>query len=687
MGILRKVGVIVLVIVIVIAGIGAAFFTGVLGTPSAGLEDRGDWGNVSEEQTEVVTTVWVDNPNPIGVSVSDSVEVSYQLYLNDVNLANGEKSGLSIPAGNNTVQISTYIQNQDIPPWWVAFIQNNETIPIRADASADVGGTVSISVDFPTQEQTILTEETPIITSLSEVASGTEGTYTKNVFEQEFRDKTGLESSSLISERVTGQDGELTVGYEIQDGWAEWGEVTEDTTTVYFHFQIHNPGDVRVLAAPSNVGVDVEMNDLEMFSAQANDTSLQNSGDFSEGDVLGGRVLEPGETEEAVYAVEMNNENIDDWFKSHVRQGEQTSIRTEAKLVFSVQDVEFAVPADSPVSYTCELQTDILVDDQDTETNCGQIDSLELVDDTENQSDDTENESEENTDNGSEDDIGDEVENRTENEIEPPTAVAEANQTSGEARLNVTFDASGSSDPNGDIKRYVWRFDDVSTPAEGEQVTHTFSSAGQYEVELTVIDAQRNTATDTVSIDVDPEPLESPTAVAEANQTSGEAPLEVTFDAGESTASDTEIVEYAWRFDDRSELETGEQVSHTFSSEGQYTVELVVTDDEGNTASDTVTIDVAPESSEAPTAVGEANPTSGEAPLEVEFDASASSDPDRDIAEYIWRFKDGSTPASGETTTHTFRTAGEYDVELVVIDSEGNRDTTTVTVTVNSRFR
>lgn len=596
MGILRKVGVIVLVIAIVIAGIGAAFFTGVLGTPSAGLEDRGDWGNVSEERTEVITTVWVNNPNPIGISVSDSVEVSYQLYLNDVNLANGEKSGLSIPAGNNTVQISTYIQNQDIPPWWVAFIQNNETIPIRADASADVGGTVSTSVDFPTQEETILTEETPIITSLSEVASGTEGTYTKNVSEQEFRGETGLESSSLISERVTGQDGELTVGYEIQDGWAEWGEVTEDTTTVYFHFQIHNPGDVRVLAAPSNVGVDVEMNDLEMFSAQANDTSLQNPENFSEGDVLGGRVLEPGETEEAVYAVEMNNENIDDWFRSHVRQEEQTNIRTEAKLVFSIQDVEFAVPADSPVAYTCEVQTDILVDNQDTETNCGQIDSLEIVDDTGNQSDDTESDSEENTDDEGEDGIRDEVENRTEDEVEPPTAVAEANPTSGEAPLEVTFDASGS------------------------------------------------------------------------------------------TAPETEIAEYAWRFDDGSEPETGEQVNHTFSTEGEYTVELAVADDEGNTATDTVTVDVAPEPSEPPTAVAEANPTSGEAPLEVEFDASASSDPDGDIEEYIWRFKDGSTPDNGETTTHTFRTAGEYDVELVVIDSQGNRDTETVTITVESRI-
>jgi len=563
-----------MVLGLVVAGIGAAFFTGVLGTPSAGLEDRGDWGNVSEQRTEVITTVWVNNPNPVGVSVSDSLEVSYQLYLNDINLANGEKSGISIPAGNNTVQISTYIQNQDIPPWWVAFIQNNETIPIRADATADVGGTVSASVDFPTQEETVLAEETPIITSLSEVAGGTEGTYTKNISQDRVRDRLGIDRSTLLSEGyVIDWNSEVTVGYEVQDGWAEWGEVTEETTTVYFHFRIHNPGDIPVPTAPSNMGVDVAMNDVEMFSAQANDTSLQNPEDFSDGDLVGERVLESGETEEAVYAVEMNNENIDDWFRSHVQQEERTNIRTEAKLVFSIQDVEFAVPSESPIAYTCDFQTDILVDDQNTSTDCG-----EIADETNDSQDETDN-----------------SEDETETNVELPSAVADVIQTSGEASLNVTFDAS------------------------------------------------------------------------------------------DSTAPDTEIVEYAWMIGDASEPATGKQVTYRFHSGGEYTVKLVITDNRGNTDTDTVTIDVDPETSEPPTAVAEATPTSGEAPLEVTFDASDSSDPDGDIQRYGWRFKDGSTPAEGETVTHTFQTAGEYDVELVVFDSQGNQDSTTITVTVESR--
>jgi len=380
MGVLRKLVVAVVLLVVVIA---AAFVTGLLGTPSAGLEDHGDWGNVTENRTEIITTVWVDNPNPVGIKVSDSVEVSYQLTLNDVQLATGGKSGISVPSGNNTVPVSTYLHNEDIAPWWVSFVNDNETIPVRAESTAKLDGMVSATADLPTYETTLLTNSTPVITALSEVASGTEGEYTETLSGDELEDRLGSSvGDDLVSDgSLTDTESEVTVGYEIREGWAEWGEVDENTTTVYFHFRVHNPGDVPVPASPENVGINVDMNGVEMFSGQANDTTLVNADEFAVDDSLGGRVLEPGETQNAVYAVEMDNDKIDDWFRSHVTNGEQTDIRTEMKLVFSIGDVEFAVPAENPIAYTCELQTAILVDDQATETNCGEIDSLELADD------------------------------------------------------------------------------------------------------------------------------------------------------------------------------------------------------------------------------------------------------------------------------------------------------------------
>ncbi|KAF5430664.1 PKD repeat-containing protein, partial [Candidatus Methanophagaceae archaeon] len=60
----------------------------------------------------------------------------------------------------------------------------------------------------------------------------------------------------------------------------------------------------------------------------------------------------------------------------------------------------------------------------------------------------------------------------------------------------LTFNASASHDPDGFITEYEWQFDD-GTNATGEEVTHTFSSAGNYTVTLTVTD--NATATNTTS--------------------------------------------------------------------------------------------------------------------------------------------------------------------------------------------
>lgn len=70
-----------------------------------------------------------------------------------------------------------------------------------------------------------------------------------------------------------------------------------------------------------------------------------------------------------------------------------------------------------------------------------------------------------------------------------------------------------------------------------------------------------------------------------------------------------------------------------------------------------------------------ADPTSGEAPLDVHFDASASSDPDGDALTYSWNFGDGAT-TTGEMADHTYTDAGEFTVTLTVSDGELTDDAT-----------
>ncbi|WP_269633450.1 glycoside hydrolase family 19 protein [Pelomonas sp. BJYL3] len=65
----------------------------------------------------------------------------------------------------------------------------------------------------------------------------------------------------------------------------------------------------------------------------------------------------------------------------------------------------------------------------------------------------------------------------------PPVAAF----TSSVDRLTLSLDASGSTDPDGQISSYLWTFGDGSS-ASGAKVTHAYAASGTYAVGLTVTD-------------------------------------------------------------------------------------------------------------------------------------------------------------------------------------------------------
>jgi len=261
-----------------------------------------------------------------------------------------------------------------------------------------------------------------------------------------------------------------------------------------------------------------------------------------------------------------------------------------------------------------------------------------------------------------------------------PKAVATATPSSGVAPLEVKFKGSNSTDDNG-ISSYAWDFKDGKT-ATNANPSHVFTEAGTYAVQLTVKDENGLSNSKTVTITVtEPAQNEAPKAVATATPSSGVAPLEVQFKGSNST-DDNKVTSYAWDFKDGSNA-TSANPSHTFAEAGTYAVQLTVKDEEGLSHSKTVTITVTePAQNEPPKAVATATPTSGEAPLDVQFKGSDSTDDDG-IASYAWDFKDGSS-ATTSNPSHTFNDPGTYNVRLTVKDEEGLSDTKTINITVNA---
>ena len=157
-----------------------------------------------------------------------------------------------------------------------------------------------------------------------------------------------------------------------------------------------------------------------------------------------------------------------------------------------------------------------------------------------------------------------------------PVAVAAATPLRGLPPLNVTFNAGGSSDPEGSALTYAWDFGDGTT-ATGVTPAHTFTDYGVYPVTLTVTDDQGNTHQDQLEIHVENRP---PTARIVMSATEGNAPATVQFDATTSTDPEGGALTYHWDFGDGNTA-TGATTSHTYTQTGNYTITLTVTDPQG----------------------------------------------------------------------------------------------------------
>ncbi|MEM2983385.1 MAG: PKD domain-containing protein, partial [Candidatus Bathyarchaeia archaeon] len=111
-------------------------------------------------------------------------------------------------------------------------------------------------------------------------------------------------------------------------------------------------------------------------------------------------------------------------------------------------------------------------------------------------------------------------------------------------------------------------------------------------------------------------------------------------------------------------------------------IEAIYTDpdDSNDRTTDTATIEG--KVNQRPVAIIKASPTTGEAPLTVNFDGSSSYDPDGNIVSYNWSFGDGAT-GSGARLNHTYSSAGTYTATLTVTDNEGATGTDSITISVS----
>ncbi|MFD1587794.1 PKD domain-containing protein [Halorientalis brevis] len=170
---------------------------------------------------------------------------------------------------------------------------------------------------------------------------------------------------------------------------------------------------------------------------------------------------------------------------------------------------------------------------------------------------------------------------------------------------------------------------------------------------------------------------EAPNPVAIADPNPVDTNQTVTFDASSSFDPDGSVTSHQWEFSDGSTA-TGTTATRTYSATGTYEVTLTVTDEEGKSATDTLTVGVGTKAPEARISTEKTTAITGET---IRFDGSNSSDPDGSIASYAWDFGDGTT-AIGVSRTHSYSSTGTYTVRLNVTDNWGLLSTDTVDVSI-----
>ena len=236
----------------------------------------------------------------------------------------------------------------------------------------------------------------------------------------------------------------------------------------------------------------------------------------------------------------------------------------------------------------------------------------------------------------------------------PPQADFYASDRTPCANVAINF----TNNSTGTYTGWSWTFGDGGNSTL-ENPSHTYTVAGTYNVSLTISNGCGN---DTETKENYIEVLLLPEADFYASNTKPCANVAINFTDNSTGTYDT----WAWDFGDN--ITSGLQnPSHTYTSGGNYTVSLTISNGCGNdTKTENNYITVNPK----PAANFSANVTTGCEPLAVNFTDLSTGSP----TSWNWTFTGGS-PSSANTQgphTVTYTSPGTYNVTLTVTNACGN---------------
>jgi len=274
--ILVLIGVSVLFVVLAVV----AALIGIIEAPKA-VEISSKWGDVTQESTEVLTTVVLENPNPFGISIG-SGRIEADVLLNHTKVGQGALDNVSLPEGRSTKEITTIIHNSRVPEWWPSHVSNSELsdVEIRAVGSLEVlGRTVLVRAPKVTVQEI----ETDIL-------SRTRSNAPEEV-------SAGPIAVTIVSRTF------------------HWGETTRETTEIDGSMVVRNESEVPLPL--SRLDFNVSMNGVLVAQATTADPA----------------VLAPQSNTTIPLHTAIDNSQMLAWWPTHINNGERTSYTIDVVAV------------------------------------------------------------------------------------------------------------------------------------------------------------------------------------------------------------------------------------------------------------------------------------------------------------------------------------------------------------------
>jgi len=267
---------------------------------------------------------------------------------------------------------------------------------------------------------------------------------------------------------------------------------------------------------------------------------------------------------------------------------------------------------------------------------------------------------------------------------------------------SVIFDASNSTDSDGDIIAYEWREGDTLLSRSSSFSKNNFTK-GEHTVILKVTDNKGATDKDIIIITVIKKRNSIPTANAGEDMTItvGDS---IKFDASKSS-DDGKIVKYEWTYlDDKKITHYSPTITYNYLGGlfvGTHIFTLTVTDDEGQTDTDIMTLTVLASDKNLKPNIRlsyyendkymyyysyktidnkSVRFFSVRPNTEVKLDAEYSRDYDGEIVSYEW--KEGNQVLGNESTLIKKFSIGEHSIILTIKDNDGEIDTQAIIINV-----